>query len=280
MQDQTFMTLMKLLPKSALSTLVGVATRAPAPAVLHQAAMRVFASRYQVNLDEAANGIEDFSTFGQFFTRRLKPGARTIDADPKTVISPCDGRVSQVGDIDQGRCLQAKGIWFPVDKLLGDARRALEFEGGHFVTIYLSPRDYHRFHAPLAGQVTGYSYLPGEFWPVNPASVKTKDALFAVNERLVTYLDTAAGSVAYIAVGATCVSRIHASYDAIVTHTGQGQRHHTYARPIPLARDGELGMFEMGSTVIMLFQKGRIRWHERMTAELPLRWGEPIGAVL
>ena len=280
MQDQTFMTLMRLLPKSALSSLVGVATRAPAPASLHQAAMRIFAKQYKVNLDEADGRIEDFSTFGQFFTRRLKPGAREINADATKVISPCDGRVSQAGDIDQGRCLQAKGIWFPVDKLLGDARRALDFEGGSFATIYLSPRDYHRFHAPLAGSITGYTYLPGEFWPVNPASVKTKDALFAVNERLVTYLETAAGTVAYIAVGATCVSRIHASYDAIVTHTGQGGRSHTYERPRSLERNGEIGMFEMGSTVIMLFQKNRIRWNEKMVAETPLRWGEPIGAVL
>lgn len=278
MRDVAFMTLMRLLPKSALSSLVGLATRAPAPAPVHQAVMRTFARTYRVNLDEAADPIESFNTFGEFFTRRLKPGARTIDADPTAVVSPCDGRVSQLGAIDAGRCLQAKGVWFPVDRLLGDARRALDFEGGTFITIYLSPRDYHRFHAPLDGKVTGYSYQPGEFWPVNPASVRTKDALFAINERLVTYLDTAAGQVAYVAVGATCVSRIQAAYDAITTHRGEPMRTVSYPAPKPLKKGDEVGMFEMGSTVILLFQRGRVRLDAALSADTPLQLGQRIGA--
>lgn len=151
MQDTTFMTLMRLLPKSALSSAVGIATRAPAPSKLHQAAIRVFAKRYRVDLDEAERSIVEYPTFAQFFTRKLKPGARTIDMAANAIASPCDGAISEFGTIEGGRCLQAKGLSFPVDKLLGDARRALDFEGGQFATIYLSPRDYHRFHSPVSG---------------------------------------------------------------------------------------------------------------------------------
>lgn len=276
MDDSTFMTMMRLLPKSALSTAVGLATRAPVPAVLHQAAVRWFAKQYRVNLDEAEGPIEQYPTFGQFFTRRLKPGMRPQDEAPEAIVSPCDGAISQVGQIESGRCLQAKGLHFPIDKLLGDARRGLDFEGGSFVTIYLSPRDYHRFHSPLEGRVTGYSYLPGKFWPVNQASVNAVDALFAINERLVTWLDTALGPVAYVAVGATCVSRIHAAYDAVVTHTGQGQRVLNYDRPIPIAKGGEIGMFEMGSTVILLFQKGKLTWDKALAPDVPVRLGQRI----
>jgi phosphatidylserine decarboxylase len=279
MRDTTFMTLMRLLPKSALSTAVGVATRAPAPAAMHQAAIRLFARQYQVNLDEAEGAIEDFETFGAFFTRRLKPGSRVVDAGADAIVSPCDGRVSQAGKIEAGACLQAKGISFPVAQLLGDARSALDFEGGHFATLYLSPRDYHRFHSPLAGHITGFSYLPGAFWPVNPASVRTKEALFAINERLVTYFETKVGRVAYIAVGATCVSRIHAAYDRVVTHTGAGRRHHTYPQRIAIEKGGEVGMFEMGSTVILLFQRGVISWENSLVADAPVRFGQRIATM-
>jgi len=278
MRDQTFMTLMRLLPKSALSSAVGIATRAPAPSKLHQAAIRVFAKRYRVDLDEAERSIVEYPTFAQFFTRKLKPGARVIDMAANVVASPCDGAISELGTIEGGRCLQAKGLSFPVDKLLGDARRALDFEGGHFATIYLSPRDYHRFHSPVSGAVTGYTYLPGEFWPVNQASVRLKDALFALNERLITWLESPTfGKVAYVAVGATCVSRIHAAYDDIVTHTGGKATSHTYERAIPIEKGAEIGMFEMGSTVIVLFEKGKMRFDPKMTAGVSVRLGERLG---
>lgn len=279
MRDQTFMTLMRLLPKSALSTVVGKATRLPIPAGMHQAAMRAFARQYDVNLEEMEGAIEDYPTFGSFFTRKLKAGRRTIDLDPKVVASPVDAHVSQIGQIERGACLQAKGISFPVDKLLGDARRALDFEGGSFATLYLSPRDYHRFHAPLPGTITAYQYMPGEFWPVNKASVAIKDALFAINERLVTYLETPAGPCAYIAVGATCVSRIHMAYDELLTHEGKPAKAHTYPRPIPIGKGDELGMFEMGSTVIMLFGRGKVTWEPSLMADSPVVLGQKIGVI-
>jgi phosphatidylserine decarboxylase len=275
--DRTFMTLMRLLPKAALSTLVGRATRAPLPPRVHQAAMRVFARQYRVALDEAEGSIEDYPNFSEFFARRLKPGSRTIDPGGQVVVSPADARVSQLGLVESGRCLQAKGITFPLDRLLGEGRRALDFEGGSFITLYLSPRDYHRFHAPLEAEITGFQHLPGQFWPVNGPSVRTKDALFSLNERLVTWLDTQAGKVAYVAVGATCVARICAAYDQVTTHQGRTTVGRNYDPPIPVAKGAEVGRFEMGSTVILLFQRGRVRWDPSLAPEVPVRVGQAIG---
>lgn len=277
MRDETYMTLIRLLPRSALSNVVGQLTRLQAPPQVHHAAIRWFAKRYQVALDDAEGRVEDYPTFGAFFTRKLKAGLRPIDSDPKAIVSPVDGAVSEAGTISDGRCVQAKGITFPLDKLLGDASAAQRFEGGTFATLYLSPRDYHRIHSPIEGKITGYTYLPGEFWPVNPASVRNVDALFAVNERLVTWLSTAIGEVAVVAVGATCVARIHAAYDAILTHAGRPEKTHRYGEPIALGRGEELGMFEMGSTVILLFEKGRVKWLENIKPAAAIKMGERIG---
>jgi phosphatidylserine decarboxylase len=278
MRDETFMTLMRLLPKSALSTAVGLATRLPAPAPLHRMAVKAFARRYRVDVHEAELALEGYPTFAEFFTRKLKPGLRPVDPGETVIVSPVDGAVSQVGYSEDGTCLQAKGVCYPVVQLLGDEQVAAPFLGGAYTTIYLSPRDYHRIHSPLAGAITGYSYIPGEFWPVNPASVKLKQALFCVNERLTTYLQTAIGKVAVVKVGATCVSRIRASYDDVVTHTGGKAKVHTYDTPRPVEKGGELGVFEMGSTVILLFEKGRVKWDPQLAPEAVVRMGRRIGA--
>ncbi|MCI0671713.1 MAG: archaetidylserine decarboxylase [Myxococcaceae bacterium] len=277
MNDQTFMKLVGLLPKSALSAVVGAATRAPAPAGVHRAAMRVFAKRFAVDVDEAEHGFEGYRTFGEFFARGLKPGARPIAPGERVVISPVDGAVSQRGDSEGGLLVQAKGITYTVAQLLGDAAAAAPFEGGAWTTLYLSPRDYHRIHAPLSGRITGYAYIPGEFWPVNPASVANKHALFAINERLTTYMDTPLGRLALVKVGATCVSRIRVTYADIVTHRGEPGRVHTFDAPIPIQKGAELGRFEMGSTVILLFEKGRVRWDQVLLERARVRLGMRIG---
>jgi phosphatidylserine decarboxylase len=273
------MRLMRIVPRSALSTAVGRATRIRAPAALHQVAMKVFARRYNVDLHEAELALENYPTFAEFFTRRLKPGARPIDGGEKVVVSPVDGTVSQIGYVEGGECFQAKGVRYPVEKLLADPAGARRFAGGAYSTIYLAPRDYHRIHAPLPGRITGYSYIPGELWPVNRASVRLQDQLFCLNERLTTYLETAAGQVAVVKVGATCVARIRAAYDEVITHTGGRAKVHCYPAPIPIARGAELGVFEMGSTVILLFEPGRVRWDEGLREESVVRMGTRIGEL-
>ena len=127
--------------------------------------------------------------------------------------------------------------------------------------------------------ITGYAYIPGEFWPVNPISVRSKEALFCVNERLITWMDTPAGLSAVVAVGATCVSRIHAAYDQLVTHSGQPAKIFRYPQGIPVQKGDELGMFEMGSTVILLFASGKVRWDSWLQPEAALRMGRRIGEV-
>jgi phosphatidylserine decarboxylase len=273
------MALMRLLPKSALSNAVGQATRVPAPRRLHQVAMRAFARRYGVALEEAEREIDGYATFAEFFSRRLKPGLRPLDLDPKGVISPVDGAVSQIGYAQGDDCVQAKGIDFPLGKLLGSDRESERFRDGAFATLYLSPRDYHRIHAPLSGRIVGYAYMPGEFWPVNPRSVRTKDALFCLNERLVTYLTTAAGMCAVVKVGATCVARIRAAYDEVVTHTGQGALTRRYDPSLPVEKGDELGAFEMGSTVILLFEKGQVTWDAALGPESTVRMGQRLGVL-
>lgn len=280
MRDETFMTLMRLLPKSALSTLVGKATRAPAPRALHRMAIRAFAKSYKVNAEEAERPLDHYETFAAFFTRKLKPGLRPVDVDARAIVSPVDGAVSQIGYAEGGMIVQAKGVTYPIAKLLGDETAAKLYDGGAFATLYLSPRDYHRIHFPIAGEIDGYSYIPGEFWPVNPASVKGMPNLFALNERLTTYLNTpTAGRVAVVAVGATNVARIRASYDDLgVTHQGAAAKVHRYAAPLKKVQKGdELGVFEMGSTVILLFETAKIRWSSHLRPEAVVKMGQRIG---
>jgi len=188
--------------------------------------------------------------------------------------------VSQAGVLSRGSCLQAKGIQFPVDQLLDDSELAQRFAlGGAYATLYLSPRDYHRVHAPVAGAVVSSRYLPGELWPVNPATVRNRDALFCLNERLITVVDGSFGRCAVVKVGATCVGRIRAAYDDRLTHAGQTAGLRAYLPPKPVARGEELGRFEMGSTVILLFEPGRVVWEDWLVAGASVRMGQRIGGA-
>jgi phosphatidylserine decarboxylase len=280
MDDRTFVTLMGLVPRSALSWAVGALTRTPAPAALHRAAMRSFARSYGVDMSEAELPFEGYRRFSDFFSRALKPGARPVDPDPRAVVSPVDGTVSEAGRVEAESCLQAKGIRYPVSRLLGDAELARSFaDGASFATLYLSPRDYHRVHAPVSGRVVVSRYVRGEFWPVNPATVRAKEALFCINERLVTLLETDLGRCAVVMVGATCVGRMRSAYDDRLTHAGQAEGVRTYQPPLPVARGAELGRFEMGSTVILLFEPGRIRWEGWLEAGAMVRMGQRIGGT-
>jgi len=280
MRDQTFMSLVRLLPRAALSRAVGAATRAPAPSGLHRAAIRRFARAYRVEMGEAELPVDGYRTFSDFFSRRLKPGARVVEAGERVVVSPVDGAVSEAGTIERGECLQAKGLAFPVAELLGDAGAARAFaEGGRFATLYLSPRDYHRVHAPLAGSILGWRYLPGELWPVNPASVRTVRGLFALNERLVTWLETAAGRCAVVMVGATCVGRLRAAYADVLGQSGSPAASETFSTPLPIEKGDELGRFEMGSTVILLFGPGRVVWDAGLQPGASVTMGRRVGEL-
>jgi len=274
--------LLHLLPKNTLSRAVGAACRASAPRPVVRAAIRAFARKYGVDASEAERPIEEYPTFTEFFTRRLKPGARSIAPGDRLPVSPVDGTVGELGEIVDSRLYQAKGKHYTPAELIGgpaaeeDARR---FAGGAFCTIYLAPYDYHRIHAPLGGAITGYVNMPGQLWPVNPLGLRNVDKLFCVNERLTTFLDTVRGPCGVVAVGATNVGRIRALYDDVTTNARRTRRavRRIYERPIPIAKGAELAVFEMGSTVVVLFAPGvKLAAHLRPGARICL--GEPLEA--
>jgi phosphatidylserine decarboxylase len=279
MRDRLFISAMRVLPKNALSRFAGALTRWRAPVPVRLAAMKAFARRYGIDLSECPD-LEVYRTFGEFFARPLRPGLRPVAAGETVVVSPVDAAVSETGVAAAGRLVQAKGIDYAVRALVADDALAARLEGGVYATLYLSPKDYHRIHFPLGGKVLGWRYVPGALWPVNPASVRTVPGLFAANERLVTVLDSPLGRCAIVAVGATVVGRVHAFYDPTVPYTnlpGAAPRRHDYGTPLPVEKGQELGAFEMGSTVILLFEPGRVRLDPRLAPGARVRVGEPIG---
>lgn len=280
MNDHVFISALALLPKNGISRLAGALTRWQAPASVRLAAMRAFARRYGIDLSECPD-LDVYRTFGEFFARPLRPGLRPVAPGDAVPVSPVDAVVSETGLAMGGRLVQAKGIDYAVAALVGDAALARRLEGGAFATLYLSPKDYHRIHFPLSGRVTGYRYVPGKLWPVNPASVRTVPGLFSVNERLVTVTETPVGTCAVVAVGATVVGRVRAFYDPTVPFTNAGAPFtvRDYETPIPVEKGQELGAFEMGSTVILIFEPGKVRLDPRLTSGARVRVGEPIGAA-
>jgi phosphatidylserine decarboxylase len=277
--DRLFIGALRALPKSALSRAVGALTRWRAPRPVREAAMKAFARRYGIDLGECPE-LEAYRTFGEFFARPLRPGLRPIAQGERVVVSPVDGAVSEAGIAAGGKLVQAKGIEYSAASLLADGELARRLEGGAYVTLYLSPRDYHRIHFPLGGKVLGWRYVPGMLWPVNPASVRTVPGLFTVNERLVTVMETPAGACAVVAVGATVVGRVRAYYDPAIPHTnlrrGRAARR-DYETPIPVEKGQELGAFEMGSTVILLFEPRGVTLDAHVASGARVRVGERIG---
>jgi len=277
MKDAAFLTFVRLLPKKPVSRLVGGATRLKGMKGTHQRAIRTFCRQYGVKVEEAELPLEAYGSFGEFFTRKLKPGLRPIAEGERVPVSPVDGAVSHAGRAEAGRLIQAKGRDYSLAALLASEEEGRRFEGGSYVTIYLSPKDYHRFHAPLGGRILGYRYVPGQLWPVNRASVRGVPDLFAVNERVILDLDTPLGRVAMIPVGATCVGRIRLSFAPLVTNDGKPAEEVRYDEPIEISKGDELGMFEMGSTVILVFEPGRVTLDPALKADVVLRLGQVIG---
>jgi phosphatidylserine decarboxylase len=279
-RERVAVDLLRWTPKGTLSRGIGWVAQRRVPRPLRRAVYGGFARYVGADLSALDRPIESFERFDEFFTRPLRPGARPIADGEGTVVSPVDGVVSESGEADGGRIIQCKGRDYTIAGLLADSIEARAFEGGSFATIYLAPRDYHRIHSPVEGRVTGYRHIPGAFFPVNPMSVRNVAGLFSINERLVTYLDSDVGRVAVVAVAATGVGHITVAYDREVrTHRpGPAGRHgwaQRYAPPRPLPRGAELGMFHLGSTVIVLFEPGRARLDT--TRGQVLRVGEDIG---
>ncbi|HED18986.1 MAG TPA: phosphatidylserine decarboxylase [Gammaproteobacteria bacterium] len=268
------------LPQHAVSRLTYKLTRIQTPWFKNRF-IRWFAEQYRIDWSEALyQNPEDFINFNAFFTRELRDGARPIAGDESTIVSPADGRISQIGNIDQDAVFQAKGHSFSVTALLGgDTTRAQDFQNGRFVTVYLSPRDYHRVHMPLTGTLRETVYVPGRLFSVAPHTTRTVSRLFARNERLVSLFDTNAGPMAMVLVGAINVAAIETVWAGLVTppHRSEIKVNDLRSQAIKLQRGAEMGRFNMGSTVILLFGKGRMNWTGGLQAEQALRMGQQLG---
>ncbi|MCL4101593.1 archaetidylserine decarboxylase [Fibrobacter sp. HC4] len=258
--NSAFYVFMKLLPKNAASRAFGAITRLRLP-IISKVARNMFCSYYKLNMDESEYPLEHYANIGELFIRRLKPGMRPI-ADTE-IVSPVDGVLSQTATFDEKQeLIQAKGKTYTLKDLLRDDEMAKRFEGGAFATIYLAPFNYHRIHSPVNGQVLDASYCPGTLWPVNVGSVERVEGLFCINERLTSHIRLEDGSeILVVKVGATNVGRIGVAYtDELLTNAGKLPRNQKRfdwmpKAPIAVEKGGELGRFEMGSTVILVVDK-------------------------
>ena len=270
-----------LLPKLALTRLAGAFARARCGG-LTTWVIRRFILRYKVNMAEAAqSNPASYATFNDFFTRPLKPGARPLArAD---WVCPVDGAISQIGPIAGDQIFQAKGHSYSTTALVGgDAALASEFEGGHFATIYLSPRDYHRIHMPCDGVLRSMVYVPGDLFSVNPATARGVPGLFARNERVVCVFDTPHGPMALVLVGATIVGSMATVWHGTVNPPRLPDVHtwHYAKRDTKLRRGAEMGRFMLGSTVVMLWPKSaNLRFNPEWAAARPVRLGEVMAKV-
>lgn len=286
MLDRLFVLVQYVLPQLLLSRLAGKLADARPPAALKNAVIKWFIGRYGVDMSEAADeNLDAYPSFNDFFTRELKPGLRPLADGTKTIISPVDGTISQLGQIDGQRIFQAKGQSFNLTELLGgDEARARPFVEGQFATIYLAPKDYHRIHMPLAGQLREMVYVPGRLFSVNPVTAAAVPGLFARNERVVATFDTDAGPMAMILVGAMIVGSVETRWAGVVAPTN-GRRevstsdYRHLAAGIRYERGEEMGRFRLGSTVILVFPKGASRWQEALATQSKVRLGENLGAI-
>jgi phosphatidylserine decarboxylase len=276
--DRVFIGLQHLLPQHLLSRLVRGVTRSRI-GILRTALIRAFLRGYPVDLSEAVHSDPaDYPSFNDFFTRRLRPGARPPDPDPHAVLCPVDGCVSQAGALDGDLLVQAKGIRYQAGALLGGgASEVAPFAGGSFATLYLAPHNYHRVHMPLAGTLLRARFVPGDLYSVNAATAAGVPGLFTRNERIACLFDTAAGPMALVLVGALFVGSMSLSWCGEVRAPGRAVHELPVRDPIiALDRGAEFGCFNMGSTVVLMFPPGGPSLVEGLRPGRAVRVGERI----
>jgi len=278
-----FVTLQKLVPQHLLSRVVG---RVAESARLKKPFIRWFVKRYSVDMSDAQE--QDplaYENFNAFFTRALKAGARPFAEginDALPILCPADGAISQLGEITEHGLLQAKGRYYTVADLLASNQDAADFDGGSFATVYLSPKDYHRVHMPVAGKLTKMSYIPGDLYSVNKQTAEGVPNLFARNERLVCLFDTALGPMAVVLVGAMIVAGIETVWAGRVCpgrdrHKVQVTQYEATVPAIELAAGAEIGRFYLGSTAIVLFGHAAVELNGKLAADSPVRMGQLLG---
>ncbi|MBX2801126.1 MAG: phosphatidylserine decarboxylase [Myxococcales bacterium] len=268
MRDALIVSVLSVLPRNRMARVMGGVARSGVSRWFTAAFVRA----YGVNLDEAEGSLADYPTLEALFTRRLKPGVRPVDPAPEALVSPVDGRCAFAGVSRDGAVQVAPGRSMRLDVLLGES-----VSGERAVAVlYLSPTDYHRVHVPREGTAVRWRYVPGTLWPVFPAAVRRVQGLFTRNERAAVELQTEAGAVWVVLVGAFGVGRITLSLCDVVSNTGaQAQE---AAIDVAVQRAEELGVFHLGSTVVLVAPPDRVRWS--VEAGDVVRLGQAIGSVV
>ena len=276
-----FIWLQHALPHHLVSRGAGKLASSEVP-FLKDLLIRRFIDAYDVDMSEAARGIGEYKSFNDFFTRELRPGARPLADGGTHILSPADGAISQIGRIEQGKIFQAKGRHFTATQLLGGNEEvAARFEGGQFATIYLSPKDYHRVHMPASGSLASTTYVPGDLFSVNQVTAENVDGLFARNERLACLFTGIDGLFASVMVGAMIVAGIETVWSGLTqTHHRKLVRESFAIDTHRFAAGDEMGRFVLGSTVVLLFEPGKVAWDETLGAGDAVRMGQAIGTRL
>ncbi|MDO6515095.1 MULTISPECIES: archaetidylserine decarboxylase [unclassified Neptuniibacter] len=283
LKETLFILFQHIVPQHLLSRLVGKIADSTTPWIKNSF-IKWFCNNYQINMTEAQEEIAtNYPSFNAFFTRALKDDVRPIDQTPGVITSPADGAFSQLGKIEHGRIFQAKGHAYGLTTLLGgDHEIAAPFIDGEFATIYLSPRDYHRVHMPIAGTLTHTTYVPGDLFSVNQTTAAGVEQLFARNERLIAHFETEHGPMAMVLVGAMIVAGIETVWSGQEAPRLKAPEHRSFKNetipPIKLEKGAEMGRFKLGSTVILLFGKDKISWQTGLDANSPIKLGEAIGS--
>ena len=282
MKASAFVLLQHILPRHWITALVWRIARIRHPGIKNFLITQ-FARAFDVDLEEVKLSVpEDFATFNDFFIRELADGARPIDDDAEAIVSPVDGTVSVAGTIRADRIFQAKGIDYSLGDLLAtDLNEVEHYIDGQFATIYLAPYNYHRVHAPLAGDLVAARYVPGDLFSVNEATVSKLDGLFRRNERLIMHFRTDHGPAALIFVGALNVGSISTPWTGEIRprHSGVVDVLDISSHPTTVAKGDLLGWFNMGSTVILLLPKGASEWDDDLEPGETLRMGQEIGEL-
>lgn len=280
--DNLKITLQYLLPKHLISRLAGKLAAAKLGWFSHFLINR-FIKAYGINMAEAQfEHAKDYASFNEFFTRPLKDGIRPLATEANIVAHPVDGTISQLGPIVDGKLIQAKNHNYSLQALLGgDSATALPFQNGHFATIYLAPKDYHRIHMPVRGTLRQMIYVPGELFSVNPLTAECVKDLFALNERVVTIFDTELGPMALVLVGATIVASIETVWAGTVTPPA-GKNVFRWSYPahgknaITLEKGAEMGRFKLGSTVVLAFPANKLQFLADQQPGTVTRMGAPF----
>ena len=242
-----------------------------------------FIHHYHVDMSLAEkSNPQDYLSFNDFFTRKLKPDVRPIMGDDNTIICPVDGVISQAGNINHNQIFQAKGFEYSLESLLANTTHTHYFLDGQFVTIYLSPKDYHRVHMPITGTLVEMIYVPGRLFSVNPTTSATLKNLYARNERVIAIFKTPVGTMAVILVGAMIVASIKTAWAGkVAPNKNRTIQNWSYeSSPIQLQRGEELGQFELGSTVIVLLEKNKMALDDQLKNNEPVKMGIPLGEVV